>query len=233
MQSDLEALGCAVSIAPMLRVELLPIKIGDIGQTSGLIVTSRNAIASIAAAGLVAQLEGRVVFAVGPGTAAAAREAGFSNVVTGPGNASQLCDLIVERYRHDVASPGHGQLLYISGEEIAYDCQAHLREAGFDVCRIVAYRTVPAVDFPHGIEQSIQHGEVDGVILMSPRVASRYVALMEQKGLTVPTKRIRFFCLSEKVAAALPAKMAKQAEIAEKPNSEEMLALIARFAPKC
>lgn len=233
MRSDLEALGCAVSIAPMLRVELLPIKIGDIGQTSGLIVTSRNAIASIAAAGLVAQLEGRVVFAVGPGTAAAAHEAGFSNVVTGPGNASQLCDLIVEKYRHHFGSPDQVQLHYISGEDIAYDCQAHLNAAGFDVCRVVAYRTVPAVDFPSGIEQSIQQGEVDGVILMSPRVACQFFALMKQKGLTIPTKRIRFFCLSEKVAAALPAERAKQAEIAQKPNSEEMLALIARFAPKC
>jgi uroporphyrinogen-III synthase len=69
-------------------------------------------------------------------------------------------------------------------------------------------------------------GEIEGVILMSPRTAATYARLVRKHGLAASVADIAHFCLSEAVAAPLTALGVVHTEIAATPRLEELLALI-------
>jgi uroporphyrinogen-III synthase len=75
------------------------------------------------------------------------------------------------------------------------------------------------------IEQ-LAMGEIEGVILMSPRSASIYASLIRKHGLTSMARRLTHFCLSEAIARRLEPLGAVPTAIAEAPRLEEVLALI-------
>jgi uroporphyrinogen-III synthase len=69
-------------------------------------------------------------------------------------------------------------------------------------------------------------GEVDGVILMSPRTAEIYAALMRKAGLAGAARRLIHFCLSDAVAKRLASLGTVTVAVADRPRLEEVLALI-------
>ena len=69
-------------------------------------------------------------------------------------------------------------------------------------------------------------GEIEGVILMSPRSASIYASLMRKHGLISVARRLTHFCLSEAIRGRLQPLGAVRTEIAEAPRLEEVLAQI-------
>ena len=94
--ASLRARGFAAMSAPMLRFEPLPFHDDEDAQYGAVIVTSANALR-----GIEPQLAGTALlklplFAVGEHTADAARQAGFTKVMTAKGDASTLRDLVAE-----------------------------------------------------------------------------------------------------------------------------------------
>jgi uroporphyrinogen-III synthase len=75
------------------------------------------------------------------------------------------------------------------------------------------------------IEQ-LASGEIDGVILMSPRTAALYATLMRKHGLTAVARRLTHFCLSSQIAQRLKTLGDTPTQVAEVPRLEEVLALI-------
>lgn len=226
MQRLLTERGINSSIAPMIDVTLLPVTRDRFNGITGLVVTSRNAVRSLAASGFLDKLDRIPVYAVGPGTERQARDAGFRTVITSSGTAEDLCALVSRR---ESAQTAH--LSYVAGEDVAYDCATHLSKAGFQIGKVTAYRSSPAKVLPASVQSALQNGEIDGVVLMSPLAARTYARLIEESGLSPSLRSPRLFCLSQKVAAAVSASP-DRIEIAKQPNTEEMLALITRFAPK-
>ena len=69
-------------------------------------------------------------------------------------------------------------------------------------------------------------GEIEGVILMSPRTAAVYAALVRKHGLAATIRPLPHFCLSAAVARRLQPLGTVRTEIADAPRLEELLALI-------
>src|SRR6476469_7927141 len=93
----LRARGFDVLRAPMLRFEPVPFR-DDADATYGaIIVTSANALRAIAPYIVDSRLLKLPVFAVGENTAAAARDAGFGEVIASRGDAGALRDLVLAR----------------------------------------------------------------------------------------------------------------------------------------
>src|SRR5690242_15000488 len=86
----LRARGFDVHLAPLLKFE--PVAFQDAGETKygGVIVTSANAIRAIVPQLAELNLLKLPLFAVGEHTAAAAREAGFVDVIVAGGDAAAL-----------------------------------------------------------------------------------------------------------------------------------------------
>ena len=143
----LRARGYDVVAAPMLRFE--PLTLSETPETkyAGVIVTSAAAIRALEGQAALAGLRPLRLYAVGAHTAEAAREAGFSNVVSADGDAAALRELILggSRKRAKVAD---APLLYLAGADLARDLASELGERGFTVAVQTTYRMTPATVLP-------------------------------------------------------------------------------------
>jgi uroporphyrinogen-III synthase len=183
----LVALGFSPLVDPLLAVHDLSPTI-DLTGVTALAFTSVNGVAAFARA------EGdrsRRVFAVGDRTAQAAREAGFSEVVSADGDVATLAALIVAR-----AEGLNGLVLHPSALEPAGDLLSPLRAAGLSARRLAVYETI--VRDPASTTLT-DLGALEVVLLHSPRAAWK---LAEWLG-TYPAPGLRALCLSAAVAQPL------------------------------
>src|SRR4051812_8949654 len=116
----LRARGFDVLRAPMLRFEPVPFS-DDADATYGaVIVTSANALRAITPQLAGSRFLKLPLFAVGEHTAAAAREAGFAQVMPGKGGAGALRDLVVAGVKSKQLKKA-STLLYLAGADLARD----------------------------------------------------------------------------------------------------------------
>src|SRR5690349_13378863 len=109
-----------VLLAPMLQFEPVPFHDDEQARYGAIILTSANALRAIAG-----ELEGHRIlklplFAVGEHTAAAAREAGFAEVISAKGDAEALRDLLLKRVKAKQLKKS-ATLLYLAGADLARD----------------------------------------------------------------------------------------------------------------
>lgn len=218
----LRGAGHQVTQAPLMSVSFCG-AMPSLDGVQGLIATSRNglrAVEPIPDAALALPL-----FAVGPATAALGRGLGFRHVIEGPGSARELQALIAQK-----ANPAAGALLHLAGDTLAFDLKGALEGQGFAVRTEIVYKTEPAGAFPGEVADAFRQGAYDAVVLMSPRTAKVYAALVDGAGLTAAARRMAHFCLSDAVGQELAPLGAVRIAVARSPNSQEMLALIAHEA---
>src|SRR5262245_18884914 len=84
--AELRARGHEVMLAPLLRIEPVPDADLGNGPWSGVLITSANGARAIAAHKRRAALDALPVLAVGQASAAAARDAGISDVTSADGD---------------------------------------------------------------------------------------------------------------------------------------------------
>ncbi len=192
-----------------------------------LVVTSKNALRALARSPSLAKAIELPIFTVGPGSGAMAAELGFDRIIPGPASARELVPVIAAR-----GEPMGRPLLVLTGDRPAFNMTSALQERGFTVGQKVVYRTVAAKALEPGLIDAIRSGDIDGVILMSPRTAEVFVRLTSEAGLAEATRHLHYFCLSPAVAKRLGPISPSNFHVAAVPNSEEMLALVTRLAAK-
>lgn len=226
LKDKLEAMGHTVSACPLLTIayDTPPL---DLRGIQALIVTSRNGLQGLSRLSAFASARALPLLAVGPGTAALARDLGFSSIIEGPGRAQDLVPLIAASLE-----PDGGPLLHVSGDKVAFDLAGALAAQGFEVRREIVYRSVAATALDQKVADAIKAGTADAVILMSPRTANVFVDLVAAAGLTAEARQLRFYCLSTAVADTLAPLGASKVKVARSPNSEEMLAALAPETPE-
>ena len=65
-----------------------------------------------------------------------ARSVGFQNVIAAEGNVENLKELILQNFDQK-----DGKLIYVSGETISVDLDQQLHKEGYNIKRIINYRT--------------------------------------------------------------------------------------------
>ena len=105
--ADLRARGFEAIAAPMLRFEPFGFRDDEDVAYGAVIVTSANALRAVEARLAGSSLLKLPLFAVGERTAAAARAAGFADVIAGRGRcAAALRDLVIEKREGEEAEEG-------------------------------------------------------------------------------------------------------------------------------
>jgi len=221
----LEALGHTVTVDPLLRIELLPISPEQLAGATCLVATSRNGLRALAASSAAGQAVKLPLVAVGPGTAALAKELGFTDVSTGPGTGADLVPLLTKRARNRDETIAH-----IRGEKIAFDLRRALAAHGVEAREIVTYRSVAAEGLSPATRLLLEAGKIDAAILMSPRTGAIFARLVDAERLEKAAARLVLLCLSPAVAAAIEPLRAARVEVAETPDAEGMLAAVTRVA---
>jgi uroporphyrinogen-III synthase len=221
LRALLEEHGHQATVEPLLQVSFDTADPIDLEGVQALIATSRNALRALKSHPALAEARQLPLFAVGEATAKEARVLGFEVVVTGAGTAQELVVHIVS-----ALDPAAGLLLHLAGDVLAGDLKGALEEHGFRVLQPQVYRMLPATALSEDTVEQLALGEIDGVILLSPRTAQVYVALMRKQGLASVARKVLHFCLSPAVARPLESLGTVRVQIAEIPRLGEVVALI-------
>lgn len=224
-RAQLEALGHTVSLEPLLRIEHLPIDVDALGGSAGLIATSRNGVRALAASPAFSVARELPLIAVGPGTAQQARDLGFLDVTTGPGTGAGLVPFIVER-TGNLGKP----FTHVRGEEVAFQLRSALAARNIELRELIAYRSIPAQALQPQIRGLLEEGQIDAVILMSPRTGTIFARLITAEGLDRAAGKLVLLCLSPAVAAAAEPISPARVEVAKSPDLEGMLSAVTRVA---
>lgn len=226
LKARIEALGCDVSVAPLLEIKLHAIPASAFSGAAALIATSRNGLKALAASPeALSQVRQLPVYAVGPATAALARSLGFSQVREGAGTAAVLLPLIAQ-------DPGtrSGDIVHLAGDHLAFDLVGALREAGVSVRAVPAYASVAAETLPVDVVDRLRDGDIDAVILMSPRTAATWAALTSGAVLRPALARLTHICLSKAVADRLGDANDLNVMTAMRPDADAIVSLVYQLA---
>jgi uroporphyrinogen-III synthase len=217
----LRSRGHAVDCAALLRIEsIVDAELGS-GPWSALALTSPNALRAIAAHSRRADLLGLRVLAVGRRTAAAARAAGFFDVMAGGGDVQELAQHI-RRWAPESREP----LLYLAGEDRSGDLARDLAADGLNVRTVVVYRAVKAERFPPAIDAALAAGQIEGVLHFSRRSAEAYLDCARAAGLLDRALAPFHYCLSEQIAEPLAVAGARTVRVAARPEEAALIDLI-------
>ncbi|SLN15256.1 uroporphyrinogen-III synthase [Oceanibacterium hippocampi] len=222
LASALRKLNVQSLVEPMLTIHLDDSRRLEIGPgVQAVLVTSRNAARALA---VTCDRRDLKVYAVGDGTAQAARSAGFETVASASGDLDALVEKVVAE-----CDPSGGPLVHVAGSVTTGDLKGRLEAAGFSCRREVLYSAEPVTSVSPRLEKALVDREIDGVILFSPRTAAAFLALVEGAALDDTLADLELFCLSEAVGKAAMPLLWREVHVAEQPNEEALLALVARI----
>ncbi|MCC7046976.1 MAG: uroporphyrinogen-III synthase [Alphaproteobacteria bacterium] len=222
----LAARGYDPLVEPLLSIETLPEAsqvLGDLAGVSALVFTSVNGVRAFAS---TCHRRDLPVYAVGPTTVAAAREAGFAAVETAGGDVEALTRLIVVERQ-----PTQGLLLHAAGETVAGDLAGRLEAAGYHVRRVALYRARPAEALSTLARDTLAGGRLEGALFFSPRTARTFVTLIRTAGLEPHCREVVAACLSPAVADAIGGLPWRQVVVAATPTLDDAITALAAALP--
>ena len=94
LRARIAALGCRVSLAPLLDIQLRPIAADALAGMTAIVATSRNGLKALAHSDALQTARALPLFAVGPATAQLAQDLGFKTVIPGAGTGADLVPVI-------------------------------------------------------------------------------------------------------------------------------------------
>jgi len=198
------ARGAEPVLAPLLQINALAFD-AALDGVQALLFTSANGVRAFALASGVRDLR---VLCVGDATAAAARRAGFRDVLSATGDVAALAALARAKL-----SPEGGALAHICGRHIAGDLVGGLKPAGFAIERRIAYEAIAATAPPNAFSTPL-----DIVLFHSARAAQTFCALgAPGSGSLIAA------CLSDAVAEVAATAPWKRLIVAPAPREDALL----------
>jgi uroporphyrinogen-III synthase len=215
----LRARGHDVMLAPVLRVAPEANADLGVGPWAAVLITSANAARAVADHPRKEICLRVPAFAVGRRSAEAARAAGFVEVVSADGDASDLARLVAAR------APNH-PLLWLAGEDRAGDLAGALAPHGIAVHTVTIYRAVAETALPAEVRDALAGGALDGVLHYSRRSADAFEAISMAAGINLKSLPTKHYCLSAQVAAPLRQLGVDTVLVAARPEEAALLALL-------
>lgn len=226
--ASLRARGFDVLLAPMLRFEPVALLEDEDADYAAIIVTSANALRAIEP-----QLPGHrwlklPLLAVGDRTAAAARRAGFSKIISAAGDSQDLRELILAKARGKKREFGRGPLLYLAGADLSRDLAGELGEHGLTVVTRTTYRMVASSDLPPEALEAIAANQVQAVLHYSARSARVFVDAVRAAGVEISALAVPQCCISANVATVLREAGASRVALASSPDENSLFVAVDR-----
>jgi len=217
---ELRGLGHEAVLQPLIEFRVLEFDLEPLRAAEVLIITSGNSLRALQERGVIKDFHGKPLYCVGEQTAKRALAAGFETVLEIAQTGEELARKIIESGRRGAL------LVHIIGEHMAFDIVGALTREGFSVQSATVYSMDACREFPPSVASMLKAGEIDGVILMSPRTAEIYVSLCHTHGIIDCDKTPIYFCLSENVAAKLASLKPNHVRVPAKPDRKALLELL-------
>ena len=190
-----KSLGHQVSHLPLLVVEKVNYDSVNLPSFGGIIFTSANAIKFLDLKGIDKKI---LCFCVGEATEKTARNNGFQNVIAAEGNVENLKELILQNF-----DKKDGSLIYISGETVSTDLDQQLLKVGYNVKRIVNYRTSHNKNFNEEFVKELKLKMPDIVYVYSQNSAASFLNYIKLQQLESLWMNTNLMCIGEKTSSIL------------------------------
>ena len=214
----LAAHGVSSVIEPLLNIRFRKGPSLDTAGVAALAFTSANGVHAFTKRSLRRDLP---VFAVGDATARAARDAAFKEVKSAMGDVNDLAHLLSQ-----ALSPKAGPILHPAASQVAGDLAGRLIDAGFTYRREAIYKAEEITKLSPETCTAIARGDIDGVVLMSPRTGRIFKELMIRSKLAERATSMTAFCLSTAVADAVRGLPWCKVQTAERPEQNVFMELL-------
>ena len=223
----LGARGFEVLCAPMLRFEPVAFHDDEDVRYGAVIVTSANALRGIEPHLNGSRLLKLPLFAVGERTAAAARSAGFQNVIAANSDAAGLRDLVLTSVKTKTLKKA-ATLLYLAGSDLARDLAGELGERGFSVVTHTTYRMSAVPSLPQEVSDAFAANAVEAVLHYSRRSARAFLEAARAAGVEISALAIPHCCISAAVASVVRDAGATQVMVAASPDENALFGALDR-----
>ena len=190
-----KSLGHQVSHLPLLVVEKVNYDLVNFPSFGGIIFTSANAIKFLDLKSIDKKI---LCFCVGEATEKTARNNGFQNVIAAEGNVENLKELILQNF-----DKKDGSLIYISGETVSTDLDQQLLKVGYNVKRIVNYRTSHNKNFNEEFVKELKQKMPDIVYVYSQNSAASFLNYIKLQQLESLWMNTNLMCIGEKTSSIL------------------------------
>ena len=190
-----KSLGHKLSHLPLLIVEKVNYESVNLPSFGCIIFTSANAIKFLDLKSVDKKI---LCFCVGEATEKTARNNGFQNVIAAEGNVENLKELILQNF-----DKKDGGLIYISGETVSTDLDQQLLKVGYNVKRIVNYRTLHNKNFNEKFVTELKQKMPDIVYVYSQNSAASFLNYIKLHQLESLWMNTNLMCIGEKTSSIL------------------------------
>ena len=190
-----KSLGHQVSHIPLLNIDEVDYEQINSLNFKGIIFTSANSIKFL---DLKSIDKNTLFFCVGSSTEKKARGVGFQNVIAAEGNVENLKELILQNFNQK-----DGNLIYISGETVSADLDQQLSKEGYNIKRIINYRTSHNQNFSDEFVNELKLKMPDMVYVYSQNSALsllNFIKMHKSESLWMNTN---LMCIGEKTSSIL------------------------------
>ena len=190
-----KSLGHQVSHLPLLKIDKVNYNEINFSDYGGIIFTSANAVKFLN----LKKIDKKILcFCVGNATEKKARSVGFQNVIVAEGNVENLKELVLQNFDQK-----DGKLIYVSGETISVDLDQQLLKEGYNIKRIVNYRTNHNEIFDENFVEELKSNMPDMVYVYSQNSALSFLKFIKIYQLEILWMNTNLMCIGEKTSAIL------------------------------
>ena len=190
-----KSLGNQVSHLPLLRIDKVNYEQINFSDFKGIIFTSANAIKFLNLRDINKNI---LCFCVGSATEKKARSVGFQKVFAAEGNVENLKELLLQNFNQK-----DGPLIYISGETISIDLDQQLLKEGYNIKRIINYKTSHNQNFDDEFVKQLKLNMPDMVYVYSQNSASSLLNFIKMYQLESLWMDSNLMCIGEKTSSIL------------------------------
>ena len=190
-----KSLGHQVSHLPLLSIDKMDYEQINLSDYKGAIFTSANAVKFLDLKSIDKNL---LCFCVGGATEKKARSAGFQNVIAAEGNVENLKELVLQNFDQK-----DGKLIYVSGETISVDLDQQLSKEGYNLKRIINYKTTHNQKFEESFVKELKLKIPDIVYVYSQNSALSFLNFIKIHQYESLWMNTNLMCIGEKTSSIL------------------------------
>ena len=190
-----KSLGNRVSHLPLLSIDKVNYEQINFSDFKGIIFTSANAVKFLNLRDINKNI---LCFCVGSATEKKARSVGFQNVFAAEGNVENLKELLLQNFNQK-----DGPLIYISGETISIDLDQQLLKEGYNIKRIINYKSSHNQNFDDRFVKQLKLNMPDMVYVYSQNSASSLLNFIKMYQLESLWMDTNLMCIGEKTSSIL------------------------------
>ena len=190
-----KSLGHQVSHIPLLTINKVDYEQINSLDFKGIIFTSANSIKFLDLKSIDKNL---LCFCVGSATEKKARSVGFQNVIAAEGNVENLKELILQNFNQK-----DGNLIYISGETVSVDLDHQLSKEGYNIERLINYRTTHNQNFDDEFVKELKLKMPDMVYVYSQNSALSLLNFIKMHQSETLWMNTNLMCIGEKTSSIL------------------------------